>query len=148
MLARQGTGEDLLEVELLAELDTADLRLEVDQISAQAATVADAIEKLIVTNTRVAQNQSDYQRRFEKLSAEHTELRVQHGALLSQISDRQNQAATCEHLKTSVADLDRDQIEFTPYLWHPLTDSADVGTDGTVTFTSRDGSEWRVDGTA
>lgn len=42
-------------------------------------------------------------------------------------------------IKTFFADLDRDQVKFTPYLWHILTDHADVRADGTVDFVFRDG---------
>lgn len=140
MLADQDHGEDLLEAELLAELDTTDLRLEADQLSAQAATVADAIEKLIATNARVPQNQADYQQRFDKLSAEHTALLQQHETLLAEIKDRQNRVAAYQHYKTSVAELDPHHVEFTPYLWHTLIDHAEVAADGEIIFTFRDGS--------
>lgn len=43
MPGERGAPNDLLEAELLAELDTTDLRLQADRISAQAATVGDAI---------------------------------------------------------------------------------------------------------
>ena len=139
ILADQEHGEDLLEAELLAELDTPDLHLEADQISAQAATVAEAIEKLIATNARVPQNQADYQQRFDKLSAEHTALLEQHEMLLTEITDRQNRVAAYEHYKLSVAELDPNHVEFTPYLWHTLTDHAEVGVDDTIAFAFRDG---------
>ena len=140
MLADQERGEDMLEAELLAELDTTDLRLEADQVSAQAATVAEAIEKLIATNARVPQNQADYQQRFDKLSAEHTALLEQHETLLEEITDRQNRVAAYEHYKTSIAELEPGCIEFTPYLWHTLTDHAEARIDGVLRFTFRDGA--------
>lgn len=72
MLVERGEIDGVLETELLAERDTTDVRLEADQISAKAAIAGEAIENLIATNARVAQNQADYQQRFDKLSAEHT----------------------------------------------------------------------------
>lgn len=140
MLAERGEIDSLLETELLAELDSTDLRLEADRISAQAATVGEAIEKLIATNARVAQNQDDYQQRFDKLSAEHTDLLQQHGTILAEITDLQNRLNAYEHYKLNVSELDAHAIEFTPYLWHTLTDHAEVDTDGTITFTFRDGT--------
>lgn len=136
----RGEVDDLLEAELLIELDTTDLRLQADRISAQATTVGDAIEKLIATNARVAQNQADYQQRFDKLSAEYTALLQQHAAVLAEITDLQNRLNAYEHYKLNVAKLDGSEIEFTPYLWHTLTDHAKVTADGTITFTFRDGS--------
>ena len=140
MLAERGEVDDILEDALLAELDTSDLRLKADQISAQAATIGEAIEKLISTNARVAQNQADYQQRFDKLSAEHADLLQQHGVILAEITDLQNRLSAYQHYTLNVAELHVAEIEFTPYLWHTLTDHAEVAADGTITFTFRDGS--------
>ena len=123
-------------------LDTTDLLLQADRNSAQAAPVGEAIEKVIATNARVAQNQADYQHRFDKLSAEHTELLHQHGIILSEITDLQNRLNAYQHYKLNLAELDTSRIEFTPYLWHTLTDHAQVTADGTVTFVFRDVSTW------
>lgn len=117
-----------------------ELRLKADRISDQAATVGDAIEKLIATNARVAQNQADYQQCFDTLSAEHTELLQQHGIILAEITDLQNRLIAYQHYKLNIAELDPSKIEFTPYLRHTLTDHAEVAADGTITFIFRDGS--------
>jgi len=61
---------------------TQSCELQADRISAQAAIVGKAIKKLIATNARVAQNQADYQQRFDKLSAEHTHLLQQHSTIM------------------------------------------------------------------
>ena len=143
MLSDQDQGEDMFEAELLAELDTTDLRLEADRVSAQAATVAEAIEKLIATNARVPQNQTDYQQRFDKLSAEHAALLEQHEALLAEIADRQNRVAAYQHYKTEVAELDPHRIKFTPYLWHTLADRAEVAVGGEIAFVFRDGTSFQ-----
>lgn len=140
MLAKRGEIDGLLETELLAELDTTDLRLEADRISAQAATLGEAIEKLIATNARVAQNQADYQQRFDKLSAEHTDLLQQHSIILAEITDLQDRLNAYEHYKLNLAELDVHSVEFTPYLWHTLADHAEISGDAVITFMFRDGS--------
>ena len=140
MLAKRGEIDGLLETELLAELDTTDLRLEADRISAQAATLGEAIEKLIATNARVAQNQADYQQRFDKLSAEHTDLLQQHSIILAEITDLQDRLNAYEHYKLNLAELDVHSVEFTPYLWHTLADHAEISGDAVITFMFRDGT--------
>ncbi|MSS84762.1 recombinase family protein [Actinomycetaceae bacterium WB03_NA08] len=141
LLAERGAADDLLEDALLSELNTTDLRLQADRISAQAATVGEAIEKLIATNARVAQNQTEYQQRFDNLSAEHAQLLQQHGTILDEITDLQNRLSAYEHYKLNLAELHVAEIEFTPYLWHTLTDHAEVTADGAITFVFRDGSQ-------
>lgn len=118
--------DEVIDNAVLAELDTTDLHIEADQLFAQVGAAAEAIDALIARNARVAQDQTEYQRRFDKL--------------LPQISDLENQQAAYRYYKEQLATLDPASIEFTPYLWHTLVDHAEVGTDGTITFTFRDGT--------
>ncbi len=140
LLTERDHHDDVLEAELLRELDTTDLRIQADQIAAGAAAVGEAIEKLISTNARVAQNQNVYQQRFEELSTEHTRLLEQHEKVFAEITDRQNRLNAYRHYKANVAELRPNEIEFTPYLWHTLTDHAEVSVEGVVTIVLRDGS--------
>ena len=54
-----------------AELDTTDLHIEADQLFARVGAAAEAIDALIACNARVAQDQGEYQRRFDKLNTDH-----------------------------------------------------------------------------
>ena len=145
MLDERGETDGLLETELLTELDTTDLRLQADRISAQATTLGEAIEKLIATNARVAQNQADYQQRFDKLSAEHTDLLQHHSTIMIEITDLQNRLNAYEHYKLNVAELDVHAVEFTPYLWHTLVDHVVVDPFKSVVLVLRDSSRLTYD---
>lgn len=124
-----------------AELDTTDLHIEADQLFARVGAAAEAIDQLIARNAHVAQDQAEYQRRFNKLNTEHARLLDEYHQLLAQISDRENRQAAYHYYKKQLATLDPASIEFTPYLWHTLVDHAEVGTDDTITFTFRDGAK-------
>lgn len=135
------TGMDeLLDQAVLAELDTTDLHIQADQLLAQVNAANDALNKLIAHNARVAQDQNDYQKRYDKLSAEHSSLIGEYQQLLDQISDLEKRQAAYQHYKNEIAALNPASLEFTPYLWHTLTDHAEVNVDGTITFTFRDGT--------
>ena len=123
---------------VLAELDTTDLHIEADQLFAQVGAAAEAIDALIARNARVAQDQTEYQRRFDKLNTEHARLLADYDKLITQISDLENRQAAYRYYKEQLATLDPASIEFTPYLWHALVDHAEVSVDGTITFTFRD----------
>ena len=97
----------------------------------------EVMEQLL--NARVAQDRSEYQRRFDKLTDEHATLLEKYHRLLDQISDLDNRQAAYHHYREELDKLDADHIEFTPSLWHTLVDHAEIGTDGTITFTFRDG---------
>jgi len=72
-------------------------------------------------------------------AGEHATLLEKYHRLLDQISDLDNRQAAYHHYREELDKLDIDHIEFTPYLWHTLVDHAEIGTDGTITFTFRDG---------
>ena len=101
----------------------------------------EAIDALIARNARVAQDQTEYQRRFDKLNTEHVRLLADYDKLLVQISNLENRQAAYRYYTEQLATLDSVSIEFTPYLWHTLVDHAEVGTDDTITFTFRDGAK-------
>lgn len=76
-----------------AELDTTDLHIEADQLFARVGAAAEAIDQLIARNAHVAQDQAEYQRRFDKLNTEHARLLDEYHQLLAQISDLENRQA-------------------------------------------------------
>ena len=139
LLASRDQVDELVDKAVRAELDTTDLHIEADQLFARVGAAAETINALIARNARVAQDQSEYQRRFDKLTDEHTTLLEKYHQLLDQISDRENRQAAYRYYKEQLATLDPASIEFTPYLWHTLVDHAEVSVDGTITFMFRDG---------
>lgn len=132
-------SRDQVDQAVRAELDTTDLHIEADQLFARMGAAAEAIDQLIARNARVAQDQAEYQRRFDKLTSEHATLLEDYRRLLDQISDLDNRQAAYRYYKEQLATLDPASIEFTPYLWHALVDHAEVNVDATITFTFRDG---------
>ncbi|WP_190870460.1 hypothetical protein [Dermabacter vaginalis] len=93
----------------------------------------------IARNARIAQDQAEYQSRFDKLTDGHTTLLEEYHRLLDQISDLDNRQAAYCHYQEELDKLDIDHIEFTPYLWHTLVDHAEISVESTITFTFRDG---------
>lgn len=140
LLASRDQVDELVDKAVRAELDTTDLHIEADQLFARVGAAAERIDALIARNARVAQDQSEYQHRFDKLTDEHATLLEKYHRLLDQISDLDNRQAAYHHYREELDKLDADHIEFTPYLWHTLVDHAEVSVDATIIFTFRDGS--------
>lgn len=141
LLVSRDQVDELVDMAVRAEPDTTDLHIKADQLFARVGAAAEAIDQLFSRNARVAQDESEYQRHFDKLTSEHAALLDEYHQLLAQISDLENQQATYRYYKEQLAILDPASIEFTPYLWHTLVDHAKVGTDDTFTFTFRDGAK-------
>ena len=86
-----------------AELDTTDLHIEADQLFAQVGADAEAIDALIARNVCVSQDQTEYQRRFDKLNTEHARLLADYDKFLVQISDLENRQAAYRYYKEQLA---------------------------------------------
>lgn len=143
LLASRNQIDQVMDQAVTAELDTTDLHIETDQLFTRVTAANKAIDTLIAHNARVAQDQAEYQRRFDKLAANHTQLLNDYHQLQTQINNLENRQASYRYYKEQLATLDPASIEFTPYLWHTLTDHAEIGTDGTITFTFRDSVDVR-----
>lgn len=141
LLVSRDQVDELVDKAMRAELDTTDLHIKADQLFARVGAAAEALDQLISHNARVSQDQSKYQRRFDKFTSEHAALLDEYDQLLAQISDLENRQAAYRYYKEQLAILDPASIAFTPYLWRTLVDHAEVGTDDTITFTFRDGAK-------
>lgn len=117
------------------KISRADLEVAIDQ------GAADAIDDLITLNSRQPLDQDEYQTRFNAIAEQHTRLLAEHKEIADQINDRQTRRRAYEHYKKQLTQLGKEtEIEYSPFRWHTLVDHAEVGTDGTITFTFRDGT--------
>lgn len=105
-----------------------DLRLQSDQLRDETGTVAEAIEKLIVTNAQVVQNHTDYQQRFNKRWTANTDELQEHCILLAEITDLQNPLDAYHHCNLFGAEQRHSEFVFTPCLWTTRVDHAEVDT--------------------
>lgn len=94
LLANRDQVDELVDKAVRAELDNTDLHIKADQLFARVGAAAEAIDQLISHNAHIAQDQSEYQRRFDKLTSEHAALLDEYHQLLAQISDLENRQAS------------------------------------------------------
>ncbi|MDK8345225.1 hypothetical protein QP868_08370 [Brevibacterium sp. UMB1308A] len=83
----------------MEELDTTDLRIQADQLLARVNAASEALNKLIAHNAKVAQDQTVYQRHYDKLAEEHTQLLAEYEEMISRISDLEDQQSGYQHYK-------------------------------------------------
>ena len=72
-LASRDQVDELVDKAVRAELDSTDLHIETDQLFARVGATAETIDALIARNARIAQDQAEYQSRFDKLDIDHIE---------------------------------------------------------------------------
>ena len=66
-------------------------------------------------------------------------LLADHAAVVVEIRNKQNRLAAYRYYQQETANLDVEQLEFSPYLCVALLDKGTVDVDGTVSFRFRDG---------
>lgn len=107
---------------------------------AQIEQVAKKLLALIAYNSRVTQDQHAYEKTFSSIYQQHQALLADHAAVVTEIRNKQNPLAAYRYYQQETANLDLEQLEFSPYLCVALLDKGTLDVDGTVAFRFRDGS--------
>ena len=125
---------------VLDALDTSDLEVEAAGLLAQINEVAKKLQSMIARNARVAQDQQVYEKAFNASHEQHQTLLAEHAAVVAEIQNKNNRLAAYHYYRQETANLDLEQLAFSPYLCVALLDKGVVDVDGNVTFQFRDGS--------
>lgn len=83
-------------------------------------------------------DQQTYEKAFNASHEQHQALLAEHAAVVAEIQNKNNRLAAYHYYRQESADLDLEQLVFSPYLCVALLDKGTV--DGNVTFQFRDGS--------
>ena len=98
------------------------------------------IQQMIRQNATVAQDQTEYNQRFDSLSQKFKEAETKKDAVAQQISDIRLRRGTMEDFLSILKKQDGELIEFSEQLWCGLLDYATAYADGRLTFTFKNGS--------
>ena len=120
--------------------DTTLLLKEKNELSQKLVEQVEQIQELIEVNSRVAQNQEEYQKQYEKLVNEYEITKVEHQKLELDIS---NKLAKSETLSVFINTIKKQETlleTFDEMMWGSLLESVVVYKDN-VLFKFRDGTE-------
>ena len=98
------------------------------------------IQQMIRQNASVAQDQTEYNKRFDALSQKFKEAEAKKDAVAQQISDIRDRRGTMEDFLRILKQQDGEVTTFSEKLWCGLLDYATAYTDGRLTFTFKNGS--------
>ncbi len=119
--------------------DTTDLAAEQRSLQSELTAVTELLEQYIAENSRVAQNQEEYENRYNALAEKFDGIKARLDTVAAAIMERQ---AHREEMKVCIDTLAAlpDTIEgFDEPSWTVLLDYATVQPDGKVAFTFKDG---------
>ena len=98
------------------------------------------IQQMIRQNAAVAQDQTEYNKRFDALSQKFKEAEGKKDAVVQQISNIRDRRGTMEDFLRILKQQDGEVTTFSEKLWCGLLDYATAYADGRLTFTFKNGS--------
>ena len=98
------------------------------------------IQQMIRQNATVAQDQNEYNQRFDALSQKFKEAEAKKDAVAQQISDIRDRRGTMEDFLRILKQQDGEVTVFSEKLWCGLLDYATAYADGRLIFTFKNGS--------
>lgn len=106
--------------------------------------VTELVEQCISENAHVAQNQKDYQKKYDALSDRYDRTKERLDKVSGRIMERQAKREMVEAFLYDLVKLDEDVQEFTDDLWFNLLDYVTVCSKNDVRFTFKNGTEITV----
>lgn len=121
--------------------DTKDLETERDNLLVEATAVSDAVQKTIYENAHVAQDQANYQQKYDALVKRYEELKSRIDKLNDQISATQANKAGIEDFLAAFEKAPDTLTEFSVEAFSSLVDFITVYSEKDIRVTFRNGQE-------
>lgn len=123
-----------------AAFDTTALATERDELQSELLVVSELLQQCIQENAHVALDQTEYQKRYDGLTARFNKAKARLDTVTVTISDKQARQATIETFLDELRRLDI-VTEFQPALWYSLVDFMTVYSKDDLRVTFKDGTE-------
>jgi len=121
--------------------DTSELESEKQHYSDEMTEIAEAVEKAMIENSRIALDQEEYRRENDELAAKFDNARLKYDELESRISDINNRSTNLRHFQETVESLKGQITEFDSVLWGSLVDYILINEEGSKIVVFRDGTQ-------
>ena len=121
-------------------LDTTELEAQQQALLSEMEVLNGMNQQMIRQNATVAQDQTEYNKRFDALSQKFKEAEAQKDAVAQQISDILERRGMMEDFLRILKQQDGEVTTFSEKLWCGLLDYATAYADGRLTFTFKNGS--------
>ncbi|MBR0380482.1 MAG: recombinase family protein [Mogibacterium sp.] len=143
-----GKDEILANVQLIKRTlcNTTDLEKQKNALEQELDVIVDMTKNTISENAKVAQDQSDYQERYEGLVQRYDSVKESLDKIVSQIADRKARAASFTEFSKELKKRDGVVAEFDERLWGSLVECVTIGRKKEMVFRFRDGTEITIQG--
>ena len=124
--------------------DTTSLEAEQRKLADEMQVLVDMVQNCIGENARIAQNQAEYQERYNELVSRYEDVKAKHDATAEAIQAKRVKAETLNAFAKVLRCRDAALTEFDEGLWGTLVDFVTVYGKGDIGITFRDGTEIRI----
>jgi chromosome segregation ATPase len=120
---------------------TGDLQKEKNRLEEELAVLAETMNYSVKENAHLAQNQNEYQKRYNGLVEKYDAVKDQYDKVSDAITAKEMQGVRLEHFIKELKAQDGIIQEFDDRLWGILVDFVTVSQDKKFTVTFKDGTE-------
>ena len=99
------------------------------------------MQEIIAENARIAQDQEEYQKRYDGLVAKYDAAKAKYDETIAAISAKEAQSARLETFIKALREQDGAIEDFDDSLWGSMVESVTVGREKEMTVAFRDGTE-------
>lgn len=124
--------------------DTTSLEAEQRKLADEMQILVDMVQNCISENARIAQNQEEYQKRYNELVSRYDAVKEKHDATAEAINAKRVKAETLDSFAKALRSKETALTEFDEGLWGTLVDFMTVYVKGDIGVTFRDGTEIRI----
>lgn len=120
------------------------LQEEKHRLEGEMAVLVDMVNNCIAENARIAQDQNDYQKRYDALVARYDAAKAKYDETVASIAAKDAQSARLEAFIKALREQDGTISDFDESLWGSMVESVTVGRRKEMTVTFRDGTAIRA----
>ena len=131
------------DIELLKP-ENAGLEAELSEAEASLTALADKVQEAIYENARTAQDQREYEKRYNALVERFEAKQVERDGIEKRLGQARDKTAAINEFIKSLQDIESPTQEFSERLWGGLVENVAVGTDGSLTFNLKCGMKVKV----
>ena len=120
---------------------TDDLQAEKQRLEDEISMIVSMTQNIVAENARIAQDQDDYQKRYDSLVKRYDETKAQYDAVSESIAAKEAKNVRLSEFISLMRSQKGVISEFDIGLWSSTVDFVTVGRDKDITVTFRDGTE-------
>ncbi len=142
----EGKTDMLENIRLVREqiCDTADLEAESQRLMEEMNMLSDRVQKCISENARIAQDQTDYQKRYDELVRRYEVTKDRHDEVVKSIKARHAKSERLDGFAQTLTAQSETLTKFEAGLWGTLVDFMTVYSKEDISVTFKDETEIHI----